>query len=182
MKKVVLYGPESTGKTMLSQKLAEHYATLYAPEYARYYLDLKRALYDPFGRTSDEVCQPQDIPHIVIGQVSFEDAFVEQANRILFCDTNPLMTYVYNKYYYNHDEEWIAQAAVDRNYDLYLLTNIDIPWVPDPPFRDRPNHREELYSLFKEQLDKRKLPYEVISGDYDKRLALGVEIVDRLLL
>jgi NadR type nicotinamide-nucleotide adenylyltransferase len=166
---------------MLSQKLAQHYHTLYAPEYARYYLDLKRELYDPFGRKSDEICQPQDIPPIVIGQVAFEDAMAEQADKLLFCDTNPLTTYIYNKYYFNREDEWIAQTAVQRNYDLYLLTDIDVPWVPDPPHRDRPEqtHRQELYDLFKSELDRRRLPYIKIFGDYDARLELCIESIDK---
>jgi HTH-type transcriptional repressor of NAD biosynthesis genes len=181
LKKIVLYGPESTGKTMLAQKLAAHYTTLYVPEYARHYLDLKRELYDPFGRKSSEICQPPDIPQIVIGQVALEEAFSEQAKNILFCDTNPLMTYVYNKYYFKEQAEWIASAAMERNYSLYLLTNIDIPWVPDPPHRDRPDDREELYTLFKEELIKRQLPFLNVSGDYDKRLEFSIEKIDRLM-
>jgi NadR type nicotinamide-nucleotide adenylyltransferase len=181
MIKVVLYGPESTGKTILSQKLAAHYKTLYAPEYARYYLDLKRELYDPFGRKSDEICQPQDIPQIVIGQVAFEDVMIEQAPEIVFCDTNPLTTFIYNKYYFGREDEWIAQTAVNRKYDLYLLTNIDVPWVPDPPHRDRPDSREELYGLFKNELVSRQLPFAEIAGDYDVRFELSIKHVDKLL-
>jgi HTH-type transcriptional repressor of NAD biosynthesis genes len=181
LKKIVLYGPESTGKTMLAQKLAAHYHTLYVPEYARHYLDRKLELYDPFGRKSSEICQPQDIPQIVIGQVAFEDAFTEQAENILFCDTNPLMTYVYNKYYFKEEAEWIASAAMDRKYDLYLLTNIDIPWIADPPHRDRPHAREELYNLFKEELVKRKLSFVNVQGNYDKRLEYSIEKIDALL-
>jgi NadR type nicotinamide-nucleotide adenylyltransferase len=179
--KIVLFGPESTGKTMLSQKLATHYNTLYAPEYARYYLDLKRELYDPFGRKSDEICQPQDIPQIVIGQVVFEDVMVEQAEELIFCDTNPLTTYLYNKYYFNREDEWIAQTAMNRKYDLYLLTNIDVPWIPDPPHRDRPDSREELYTLFKNELLNRELPFAEISGDYETRLELSISHVDKLI-
>jgi HTH-type transcriptional repressor of NAD biosynthesis genes len=182
IKKIVLYGPESTGKTMLSQKLADHYKTLYAPEYARYYLDLKRALYDPYGRKSDEICAPQDIPQIAIGQIAFEDAILEQATKLLFCDTNPLTTYIYNKYYYNKEDEWIATAAVDRKYDLYLLTNIDVPWVADPPHRDRPNDRQELYDLFKNELVKRNLPFVDISGSYDNRFELSVKYINKLII
>ncbi len=181
IKKIVLYGPESTGKTMLSQKLADYYKTLYAPEYARYYLDLKRALYDPYGRKNDEICQPQDIPQIAIGQIAFEDAMTEQATKLLFCDTNPLTTYVYNKYYYNQEDEWIATAAIERQYDLYLLTNIDVPWIADPPHRDRPNDRLELYELFKNELVKRKLPFVDISGDYDKRFHLSIQFINKLI-
>jgi HTH-type transcriptional repressor of NAD biosynthesis genes len=181
VRKIVLYGPESTGKTILAQQLATHYNTLYAAEYARYYLDLKLELYDPYGRKSDEICQPQDIPQIVIGQVAFEDSLKDQANELLFCDTNPLMTYVYNKYYFNRDDEWIAKAATERKYDLYLLTNIDIPWIPDPPHRDRPDKREELFELFKKELDKRNLPYALVSGDYQRRLGLAIEIIDKMI-
>lgn len=181
MIKIVLYGPESTGKTILSQKLAAHYKTLYAPEYARYYLDLKRELYDPFGRKSDEICQPQDIPQIVIGQVAFEDVMAEQAKELIFCDTNPLTTYVYNKYYFHREDEWIAQTAVDRQYNLYLLTNIDVPWIADPPHRDRPESRKELYELFKNELIKRNLPFANISGDYETRLQYSIQQVNKLI-
>jgi HTH-type transcriptional regulator, transcriptional repressor of NAD biosynthesis genes len=182
IKKIVLYGPESTGKTMLAQKLAAYYKTLYAPEYARYYLDLKKELYDPYGRKSDEICQPQDIPQIAIGQIAFEDAMAEQATELLFCDTNPLTTYIYNKYYYSREDEWIATAAVERKYNLYLLTNVDVPWIADPPHRDRPNDRKELYGLFKNELVKRELPFADISGDYDKRLELAIQYINKLLI
>ena len=181
LKKIVLYGPESTGKTILAQKLAEHYHTLYAPEYARYYLDLKVELYDPYGRKSDEICQPQDIPPIVIGQIAFEEAMTEQASDLLFCDTNPLTTYIYNKYYYNREDEWIAKTAVERNYDLYLLTNVDVPWIADPPHRDRPDDRQALYALFKNELIKRALPFIDISGNYEQRFDLAVQSINKLI-
>lgn len=178
--RVVLYGPESTGKTMLSQQLAEHFGCLWVPEFARGYLETKRAYYDPYGRKADEICQPQDIPPIVIGQIASEDAFLEQTKNLLVCDTNPLMTYVYNKYYFHQDDQWITDVVTQRQYDLYLLTNIDIPWVADS-LRDRPDQREELYALFKSELDKRKFPYTVVQGNYESRLKICIQAVDQAL-
>ena len=179
--RVVLYGPESTGKTVLAQKLADHYNTIWIPEFARHYLDVKKAIYDPFGRSSDEISQPQDIPQIVIGQVATEDSMIEQANKVLICDTNPLMTYVYNKHYFHRSEEWIAEVALKRQYDIYLLTNIDVPWIPDPPFRDRPYRREEMFELFHQELIQRKIRFEHITGNYEERFSKAVTIIDNII-
>lgn len=180
--KVVLYGPESTGKTMLAMHLSRHFQTLWVPEFARHYLESKINYYDPFGRKSDEVSQPQDIPPIVLGQIAWEDGMAPQCcNNLMICDTNPLMTYVYNEYYFQRKEEWIAEIAIQRGYDLYLLTDIDIPWVADPPLRDRPDHRNELFELFKKELDQRKLPYHLICGDFETRNKTAVELIENLL-
>lgn len=178
MKKIVLIGPESTGKTVLAQKLASHFGTLWVPEFARAYLDIKREVYDPYGRRSEEICQPQDIPPIVIGQIAQEEAIALQANNLLFCDTNPLQTKVYNNYYFNRNEEWLSQVVSNRKYDLYLLTHIDIPWIPDNQ-RDRPNDRDSLFQLFKSELTNNNLSFYEIEGDYEKRVAQAINIVQK---
>lgn len=180
MKKIVLIGPESTGKTVLAQKLAAYFGTLWVPEFARAYLDIKREVYDPYGRKSEEICQPQDIPPIVIGQIAQEEAMAAQANTVLFCDTNPLQTKVYNNYYFNRNDEWLSQVVSNRKYDLYLLTQIDIPWIPDNQ-RDRPNDRGSLFQLFQSELINNKLPYYEIAGDYDNRVVCAIEIVEKWL-
>ncbi|TAH27653.1 MAG: hypothetical protein EAZ07_00195 [Cytophagales bacterium] len=132
IKKIVLFGPESTGKTVLAQELSKHFNTLWVPEFARAYLDIKKAYYDPFGRKGEELCQPQDIPPIVIGQIAQEEAMEQQIKGdFLFCDTNPLQTKIYNNYYFNRNENWLDYLVNQRKYDLYLLTQVDIPWVAD---------------------------------------------------
>lgn len=176
MLKVVLIGPESTGKTVLAQHLATHFSTLWVPEFARSYLDIKRAIYDPFGRKSEEICQPQDIPPIVIGQIAQEEALALQANRLLFCDTSPLQTKVYNNYYFGRNDEWLSQVVKNRAYDLHLLTNIDIPWIADAQ-RDRPNDRETLFQLFRQELLDNDFNFQIISGDYEARLQHAVDLV-----
>lgn len=177
IKKIVLYGPESTGKSTLAEALAKHYNTCWVPEFARGYLDFKREVYDPFGRKSNEICQPQDIPHIVIGQIVSEESFASQSNTYLFCDTNPLQTEVYNQYYYHRKDAWLEDIISTRHYDLYLLLDIDIPWVEDP-LRDRPNDRGLLYSIFEQELLNRNLPYKKISGNEEERLKAAIECVE----
>jgi NadR type nicotinamide-nucleotide adenylyltransferase len=181
LKRIVLYGPESTGKSTLAEQLAKHYHTLWAPEFARGYLDFKREVYDPFGRKSNEICQPQDIPHIVIGQIVQEEALQQQANRFLFCDTNPLQTKIYNLYYYHRIDDWLEKVIKERTYDHYLLMDIDIPWEPDP-LRDRPEpeDRLKLFNMFKEELDAHQFPYSIIKGTESKRLEQAIKIVDTL--
>ena len=180
MLKIVLYGPESTGKTILAQKLAAHFDTLWVPEFARAYLDIKREIYDPFGRRSEEICQPQDIPSIVIGQIAQEEAMAAQAHRAIFCDTNPLQTKVYNNYYFNRNDEWLEQAVHNRPYDLYLLTSVDIPWIEDGQ-RDRPNDRQTLFNLFQQELISRNLPFYLIEGNYEERSAQAITAVETFL-
>lgn len=179
MIKIVLYGPESTGKTTLAADLARRLNTLWVPEFARGYLDEKRAYYDPFGRTSDEVCQPQDIPHIVVGQIVLEDAMEKQANRFLICDTNLLQTRVYNFYYYNRIDAWLESSIQQRPYDLYLLTDIDVPWEDDP-LRDITANRKKLFDLFRKELTDRNFPYTILSGSHEQRLEQALHHLKRL--
>ena len=92
--KVVLYGPESSGKSTLSQALADHYNTAYVPEYARLYLQ------DKWDRKS-EICNEEDLIPIARGQIQLENEGLKKANRLLVCDTDLLQTKVYSEVYYN---------------------------------------------------------------------------------
>lgn len=177
--KIVLFGPESTGKTLLATNLAIHYDALWVPEFARGYLENKSAYFDLSSDRSDEICTEDDIPAIVLGQMALEDAFVAQSKNLLFFDTNPLQTAVYVQYYYKKKYAWLEKIIESRTYDHYLLLNIDVQWELDP-LRDRPYDREALLDLFETELHTRKLPYNLIQGLDQSRVQNAIQAVDSL--
>jgi NadR type nicotinamide-nucleotide adenylyltransferase len=169
VKRVVVFGPESTGKTTLCRALAAHYRTVWVSEYARGHLDYKAAL-----------CEPADIPLIVRGQLAAEDALARQANRVLFCDTDAIMTTVYSDLYYGTTPDWLRQAAEERTYDLYLVTDVDVPWVADPQ-RDMPHRREEIRDRCVRALVSRGRRFVLIRGSWAERFEAAQKAVDALL-
>lgn len=161
--RVVFFGPESTGKTTLARTMAERYATRWAPEFMRDYLQEK---WDRTGQKST----PEDLIPIAIGQMDLENRNAAEANSYLFCDTNLLELLVYSEYYFNgFCPEAIRKYATEHQYDHYFLTNIDIPWESDA-LRDRPDDREEIFAIFEKELIKRNIPYTVLNGDLDERI------------
>jgi len=181
IKKVVLFGPESTGKTFLAEGLSNHFKTVWVPEFARGYLETKKDIFDPNAQTAEEICQYPDLLPIVIGQIVSEETQIVNANKVLFCDTNYLQTIVYSKHYFNKTELWIENLRESRKYDLYLLTDIDIPWIPDP-MRDRPELREEMFQLFNNELIESEFPFKTVRGDYAVRLQQAIKTVEDFLL
>lgn len=172
--KIVLFGPESTGKTSLAKQLADYYKTNWVPEFARDYLQKK---YDDSGI----ICEPQDLVPIAKGQIATENKLAKTANKVLFCDTNVLQTYAYGQVYYLNFENKILKKAIERHhYDLYLLTNIDIPWQEDD-LRDKPDEREEMYAHFKNVLQKRQLPFISVKGNKKERLQQAVIAINNLM-
>ena len=169
MIKVVTFGPESTGKTTLAEKLASVYKTSWVPEYAREYLEKR-----------PEICSLDDIMPIAYGQIALEEEIQKKANRVLFCDTNILQTKVYSVAYFDTYPPPIVDLFEKRNYDLYLLTDIDVPWEADP-LRDRPHMRKEMYELFENELILRKLPFIKIGGNLPKRLSGAQKAIQDLL-
>lgn len=171
--KIVLFGPESTGKTTLAQMLAQHYETAWVPEYMREYLQQK-------WNEEQKICQPHDLIPIAEGQMSLENQKAAEANDLLFCDTNLLELVVYSKAYYNEFvDPSLLKHALKAQYDLYFLTYIDVPWVEDD-LRDRPRQRDLMYASFKKILDENDLPYRVLQGNLQQRFELAVKIIDEL--
>ena len=173
--KVVLFGPESTGKTTLSKALADHFDTLWVAEYAREYLQKKWDL-------EQKTCELSDLLPIAIGQMQLENAAAAKTNHLLFCDTNLLATKVYSEVYYNgYCDPSINHYAKKNCYNLYFLCDIDIPWVADD-LRDKPNERSKMFSAFERALQKKELPYVILSGSKEERLKNAINHINELLI
>lgn len=172
--KIVLFGPESTGKTTLAKELAIHYKTSWVPEYMREYLEEK-------WKTKKETIVREDLIPIAKGQLEQEKKQSEKANKLLICDTNLLELKVYSEYYYNgYCPDFINEKATKNEYDIYLLTYVDVPWEADR-LRDRPENREEMFLLFKNELEKYNFPYVVMKGNREERLNKAIQVIDDLI-
>lgn len=179
MKKIVIIGPESTGKSMLCENLAKHYQSDWVREYAREYL-MKHGADYTFENLLD----------IAKGQLKGEDSLVDRlqtANRHLnptpvFIDTDMTVMKVWCEYVFGKCHHWILNRIVERKYDLYLLCNIDLPWVKDE-LREYPDlkTREILYHYYKEMMINQSVPWVDISGNYALRLEKAVTAIDKII-
>lgn len=172
VKKVVIVGPESTGKTTLSANLAKHYNTVWVPEYGREYCDNIHRHFDLM-----------DINFIAAGQLYLEDEYAKTANRLLICDTDTMTTQTWSEYYFKTCPPWIAKVSWQAKYDLHLLMSPDVPWINDGQreFSD-PVARRAHYLMIKKELDARKWKYLVIAGDsYEERTQNAIGAIDGML-
>ncbi len=172
--KIVLFGPESTGKTTLAKDLATHFNTVWVPEYAREYLQEK---WDREKKT----CEPHDLLPIAYGQMLLENTLAREANKVLICDTDLLETKVYSEaYYVGHCDPILEKYALSNQYDLYFLTYIDIPWVKDD-LRDKPNERERMFAYFKDTLEKYNRNFVILKGTRETRLKTAIQHIKKLV-
>lgn len=169
LKRVCIFGPESTGKSTLSQRLAAHYHTLWVPEYARLVIE----------QQAGEI-HFEDLPRVVKGQLASEAALARQAHKLLFCDTDPLSTTLWSEVLFGKVAPEVAQAAQEHSYDLYLLCDVDVPWVADV-VRYLPDERVSFFESCKALLEKQQRPYVVIRGSWEERFARAVRAVDGVL-
>lgn len=170
--KIALYGPESTGKTTLAHQLAEEFNTSWIPEYARSYL---QDLWD----NEKQTCRYQDLLPIAIGQTKLENEALETANKYLFCDTNLMVTKVFSEMYYSKCDPILDKVARKHKYDLFFLTDIDVPWYKDD-LRDKPEDRKSTITLFENALIENKKPYIKLTGNSKERLEKATKIVQDL--
>lgn len=172
--KIVLFGPESSGKTTLATQLAEQYKTLWVPEYMRGYLEKKWA-------KKRELMGKEDLIPIVKGQLNLETEAAERVDDLLICDTDLLQLKVYSEYYYEgYCPDEIKNAIAKQNNRFYLLTYIDIPWEADI-LRDQPHKRDEMFHIFEAELKKQGLPYKILKGSHEERMKMAVATIDALL-
>ena len=201
LKKIVIIGPESTGKSTICQQLAVHYNTQWCPEYAREYLVANGTDYSF-----------DDLLVIAKGQLALEEEYeklmtdgswsLENTNKTvrnnaapvfagdqrltanyLFIDTDQYVMKVWCEYVFNQCHTWILNRIVERTCDLYLLCNIDLPWIKDE-LREYPDEqpRRHLYHMYKDILTNQRVPWIDISGDYNERLQKARQAIDDLFM
>lgn len=173
-KKIVIIGPESTGKSTLCTQLAEHYNSSWCPEYAREYL-LKNGTNYSFD----------DLLTIAKGQLSLEDEYskkMEEPYPPLFIDTDMYVMKVWCEFVFGKCHRFILNQIIERTYDLYLLCNTDLPWEEDE-LREYPDleSRQQLYKIYKDILINQQTPWVEIKGNYKERLDIAITAVDGLL-
>ena len=172
--KIVLFGPESSGKTTLTAQLAAHFNSRWVPEYMRTYLESKwENLKTPIEK--------KDLLPIAKGHIKDENMLTLLTDKLLLLDTNVLQIKTYCEYYYNG---WcpseLIQASQQHRYDYYFLTNIDVPWQKDN-LRDRPNDRDKMFRIFEQQLIKNNTPYTILEGSKQERLKSAIAIINTLI-
>ena len=170
--RIALFGPESTGKTTLAKQLAEHFNTVWTPEFARDYLQEK------WDKTS-QICDVNDMLPIAYGQIELENESLSLAHKYLFCDTNLMVTKVFSEVYYDFCDPLLDKAARKHKYDLIFLTDSDVPWEKDD-LRDKTEGRESVFATFKQTLIDNNKPFITLSGDKELRLKKAISIIDDL--
>jgi NadR type nicotinamide-nucleotide adenylyltransferase len=170
LKKVVVIGPESTGKSTLAQNLAGCFECIWVPEFAREYLENLRRPYEY-----------DDLLNIARGQVRLEDELSLRSKELLICDTDLNVIKVWSEHKFGKVHPWIVDQINTRKYDLFLLTDIDIPWQEDP-LREHPDPemRKHFFSRYQKILLDMKVPFEVVSGNERQRLDLAVDIIKKI--
>jgi len=203
IKKIAVIGPESTGKSTLCEQLAQHYNTMWCPEFAREYLLTHGMDYDF-----------DDLLYIAKGQIAMEDEYIGMASgklvevsgegmpnqqrphsplttclpdrqahySPLFIDTDMYVMKVWSEFVFGSCHQWILDQIIERKYDLYLLCNVDLPWVKDE-LREYPDleNRAKLYNIYEDIMINQSVPWIDISGDTDERLQKAITAVDALL-
>lgn len=171
MKRVVIIGPESTGKSTLCHQLAEHYGTVWCPEYAREYL-----LQHGVNYTYD------DLTNIARGHLALEGSCEKKAsNGLYFVDTDMYVMKVWYEVAFNSCPTWILKQAAQASCDLYLLCNTDLPWTKDE-LREYPDLsiRQRLFKTYKDIVINSGVPWTIVSGTNAQRLHIATSAVDHL--
>lgn len=167
MIKVCFYGAESTGKSTMARQMAEYFNTNFVPEVAR-------------ELVSSNDFSVEDIIKIGNAQTARIASLEKLANSVLICDTDLITTQIYSKHYLGIIPEVLYELESQVHYDRYFLFDIDVPWVADG-LRDLQNQREQMHSIFKNELEIRRIDYVLVQGNWDARYQIVVSEINRLL-
>lgn len=168
-RRISIFGPESTGKSTLAAALAERFETVSVPEYARVHLELRRG----------EI-RYHDLALIARRQQASEEALARSANRVLICDTDPLTTAIWSEMLFDDVDPRVRAPADDGRYDLTLLMDVDVPWVPDV-VRYLPEQRRAFFARCERALAEHHRRYQIVRGSWDQRLEVAVRAIEALL-
>lgn len=158
--RICLIGPESTGKSVLAERLAKHFGVPLVPEFAREY-----------ALARNNQLSFDDVEAIARGQMAVEDRLPGRC----ILDTDLISTIVYSRHYYDRVPQWIEDEALRRRANLYLLMDTDVPWKQDGA-RDRGGEgREDLFDEFRRALDEFETRWTVISGTSEDRFQAAIE-------
>ncbi len=166
--RICLFGPESTGKSRLAAQLAAHYQTAFCAEYAKEYL-----------AAQDGDIAVKDIPALAAGQRRAERAAAQKANGLLVCDTDLLTTEIWSNWLFGSCPAWIGALGDAAAYDIYLLMDIDTPWVQDI-HRYLPDNRADFLAVCEQTLNSKGRPYHLLSGTWDDKFSAACRIIDGL--
>jgi NadR type nicotinamide-nucleotide adenylyltransferase len=170
VKKIAIVGPESTGKSTMSAYLANHYNTVWVPEFARGYCEKLTA--PPTW---------QDEINMFHGQIALENNLLPQAHGILICDTTFITVKIWSDHTFGKSPQEVLDELPKHTYDLYLLLNIDLPWQDDP-LRDFPTMREHFMDVWYKELDALNANYILINGTAEERYQNAVNAIDNYLI
>ena len=189
LKKIVILGPESTGKSTLCELLAQHYNTSWCPEFAREYLltnGMNYSYSDLLTIAKGQVAMEEEYSQSLVSssefRVSPDSRLPTHNSKLLFIDTDMYVMKVWCEFVFGKCHKWITDRVAERKYDLYLLCNVDLPWVKDE-LREYPDleTRAKLYTIYKNIMENQPVPWMDISGDYEQRLQKAIIGVDTLL-
>ncbi|MCC6182696.1 MAG: ATP-binding protein [Bacteroidia bacterium] len=167
IKKVAIIGPESTGKSDLCELLAQHYRTVFVPEYARQY----------FERHDISKYELSDLVLIAKEQLALEKSMLSKAQGFLFYDTTLITIKIWAQHRFKTVPKIISESIKADDYDYYLLSNNDVEWVKDPQRFDE-DIRDYLFELNKQELEVLGVRYDIIKGVGEERLHSTIKLID----
>jgi NadR type nicotinamide-nucleotide adenylyltransferase len=183
IQKIVVLGPESTGKSTLCAALAAHYQTVWAQEYAREYLSEHGTAYsyEDLLTIAKGQLENEDRAMEVLQQKNATTAASDQSNQLII-DTDMYVMKVWCEYVFNNCHHYILEQINERSYDLYLLCDIDLPWTADE-MREYPDEqpRIELFTTYKELLINQKTPWGIVSGIGAQRTQNAIQCINQHL-
>ena len=173
-KRICVLGAESTGTTTLAKDLAEHYKTVWVPEYGRFYSEGKL-----FGDERAE-WRTEEFVKIAKAQCELEDLLAEASNGLVVCDTDAFATSLWHERYMGRRSSEVETIASRRTYDLYLLTGDEIPFEQDGT-RDGEHIRHNMHKRFIERLTEENKKFILVTGGREERLRAATEAIGRLI-